>query len=460
MKDIIELLAEKILKQQCVLFGGPGLFKEDPGAGYNLYETFAMELADEMRAAGFSFDETQKTNIYYIVPRYRLSMNLGDLQRVNMTDMRSRFVEYSLPKIGRNPLCKYLAGLPFRIIMNTNPDDAIRNNIPSGPRVVFSFYDTSNNSGSHPVSFTSRPHVLSKSDFSANSTVVYNLLGSFENKNSLLLTEDELLEYNIHLNQSDTRLPAELTCQLDENKYYLFLGFQFDQWLLKIIVKALGLPKGKGITYTIPAQSPPIYEQHFYEEQFKFIFVEEANPQHFLNELQKRFDWLATQPGRTTSEPPPRKLKMVLLYNAANRDDAASARTLGFHIKPLRDRGRVWIWSEKFLEADDEIESGIVDNLMDADIILPLISAEMVGERDDQLAWLQRVYGERAAKPPEIRPVLLRDYDYSSIPFLCDFPWLPLNDQQEVLAIQRWTRDAEAYTKIGAMLEELIKTLN
>jgi len=460
--NVIKLLAGKIASGQCVLFIGPGIFKDDPASAHSIYETFAMELAKEMTTQGFSFDKTQAKNIFYIVPRYRASQNTDGLQNVNMADMRKKFVQYSQPKVAGNPLFKTLAILPFNIIVNTNPDDKIKTLIQKGRKVHFSYYDRSNNSGADKDkdSATKASLILANNHFSEDSTVIYNLFGSYENNNSLLLTEDELLDYNERVNQNETKISEVLRDKFDNNKYYLFLGFQFDQWLLKIVLKALGLPKGDGITFSVPSQSPREFEQHFYEEQFKFVFVKENNLKGFLDTLTREYVRQIISSSQPIPPPRQKKLKFVILYDPRNDKDAASYTLFSAHLKTLESTFQFWVWTEKNLNADDDIGLGILDSYMDADIIIPLITAEMFVKYERSINDIENICQQRMLHPPLIMPILLRDYDHTSIVPLQNFPWFPRTDEGSLLSVEKWPSMDEVFKMITNSLKELIKNMD
>lgn len=284
----LDMLARAIRDGECVLFMGAGMLLCDvqisPNSPYEkmtFSRAFSLSLAKSMRDKYIYFDEKQAANLAYTAQRY------GELTQ-NIPGMLGKMAQDFYVKCRPDTrLYEQLAKLPFRVVLNTNPDAELATilNEKSPESCTFRYYNVSNNIVEKEASTT--PTDPSTTDF----TLLYNLFGYFNDRPSMVLTESQLLDFtNRILNKNpalDPRVMDEFTAGENAPKYYLFLGFDFDQWYVKIVFQTvLKLVKQKDRSVSIFPKGIDYnqFVREFFEEEFKCYFIDDDLPR-FLDDL-------------------------------------------------------------------------------------------------------------------------------------------------------------------------------
>ena len=303
----VQKLAKTIRDGQCVLFLGAGTLlcsAPDPTdrQGNRRIQTtfnqaFAQWLSSLMDDKNIYYDQDKmaKANLAYITQRYsELTNNIPGMQGKLAKD----FYETCRPN---KTLYEELAKLPWRVVINTNPDaelatilneqaaDEPQNGEQKRPRCVQRYYNMTNN----VPGGESAPQPIES--LGPGQTLLYNFFGSFDDRPSMVLTESQLLDFTSRiLNKNpalDPLVMDEFTVSESNPKSYLFLGFDFDQWYVKIIFQTvLKLVKQKDRSYSIFPLGVDYYQfnRDFFEEEFKCYFIDyELLP--FVEDLVKAY---------------------------------------------------------------------------------------------------------------------------------------------------------------------------
>jgi len=162
-----------------------------------------------------------------------------------------------------------IAQLPFNLIVSITPDFILTNTFKKlNLEHNFSFYNKNQNPRDIETPTKDIP-------------LIYNLFGSLEQEESLILTHDDLFDF-IFASMGSMGLPKELRNSLNNADNFIFLGFTFEKWYLQIILRLLNPKKEK---YKFALNKEQTSEtKSFYIEQFKVNFSE-IEPVDFLNEL-------------------------------------------------------------------------------------------------------------------------------------------------------------------------------
>ena len=131
--------------------------------------------------------------------------------------------------------------------------------------------------------------------------LLFNLLGVLSDHNSLVLTHDDLFRYFSPI-LGDKKLTSDLYIDLSHTLRqatdFVFLGFQFDQWSIQMLLRLLNPDRNKGLHYAVnPAVAADT--RVFFADQFEVEFVEGISPAQFLEELCTR--WAAEEQQRQTA---------------------------------------------------------------------------------------------------------------------------------------------------------------
>jgi TIR domain/SIR2-like domain len=122
-----------------------------------------------------------------------------------------------------------LASLPFKLVINTSPGFSAEKAFRGVKSHTYSdFYDrTANAREDLPDPTTEAP-------------ILYGLYGSFTQPSSMILSENDRLDFLISIISENPPLPTKLTSAFcDPNQSFLFLGFNLGQWQLRMLTYAV-----------------------------------------------------------------------------------------------------------------------------------------------------------------------------------------------------------------------------
>lgn len=150
------------------------------------------------------------------------------------------------------------------------------------------------------------------------------------------------------------------------NKAFVFLGFDFNQWHLRLILHLIARYQRQRETYAL--QDPDTLDKltaFFYRNNFNVHF--EGKPaEGFLAEFEKEL-------RKPDAAPEPAPLLKVFLMYAPEDEEAKKA--LDKQLAPLRSTGLIDTWEESMVLPGAERETEISQRLEAADIILLLVTA-------------------------------------------------------------------------------------
>jgi hypothetical protein len=122
-----------------------------------------------------------------------------------------------------------LASLPFPLIINTSVGLSAERAFKSAKSDTYvDFYDRT--AGAHEQ----------LPDPSINAPIVYNLFGSLDHPESMILSENDRLDFLISIISENPPLPTKLISTLgDPKRSFLFLGFNLGHWQLRMLMYAV-----------------------------------------------------------------------------------------------------------------------------------------------------------------------------------------------------------------------------
>lgn len=292
-------LVRSIQRGNCILLLGPDAATDpaDP-AGLPLGQRLAQTLTERL-AAGAVPDPTDLPAV---------AQAFVDTEGQGRIALELEVEDFCRAYTGRTtPLHDHLAALPFPIYINTAPDTALANALRAGGRAPqVEFYDFRR----------ARPFALS--DPTPDQPWVYDLYGSLDQPESLVLTERDLLDYLVNVIKETPRLPPPLITRLrDPDTSLLFVCFGFRRWYLRILLHVLR-------AYA-PPRNPPLAleDSAFYahpEGPQAMVFFHRAHHIRFHHvssldfaaKLCHRYQALAARPA--VHEPPADAPMLFLSY--------------------------------------------------------------------------------------------------------------------------------------------------
>ncbi len=212
-------LIRMIQNDACILLLGPGVAfdPEDPDCtplSFKLAQIFADQLNDPPEA----MSEHHLVHIAQIFQREndRVSLEL---------EVEDFYRHY---KGQTTDLHRRLAALPISLCIDLTPAG-----------LMATAYDEARKD---PVRdyYGSGGLATSLAGFAPERPLIYELCGSLDDSASLLLTENDLLDFLVNVAKNTPALPKNLTSRFSDPKTsFLFLCFGFQHWHLRVLLHAL-----------------------------------------------------------------------------------------------------------------------------------------------------------------------------------------------------------------------------
>ena len=286
--DKLERLTKMIASDQCILFLGPGVLKIN--GSENIFNDALSEiLRNKLEKATIYFDPTQQDNLAYIVQRfYKIPKTFPGQAGHEAANLYKSYFDSG--RINDSVFDK-LSNVPWKLVINANPDDILSKMMEkqNPGSVLRRKYTISNNIDERTLT---QQVINDMNDVKENKkSFFYNLFGTFEEQHSILYTEADFLEFINSVVNKAPALHSQVTSAFDDKKHYLFLGFDFDQWYFKILVKTLKLYNKEERALSLTGGLKRFSESNldFFEQEYKFFFVEDdIDP--FLTQLVRYYE--------------------------------------------------------------------------------------------------------------------------------------------------------------------------
>jgi len=240
-----DFIIDTIKSEKCVLMIGPDVARMPSG------ETVQQALWNHLRQ--FKDDDSI---IYYNDDEFMLFKNESD-KLVTYFEIQKFY-----DKIPVHPIYEKIAQIPFDLILSVSPDTFLKQVYDKYQiGCAFETYKKYENPGK-----INRP--------SKDVPLVYNLFGTVEDDESLIFTHDDLFDYLFSILGSK-KLPVELEHEVKSARNIIFLGFKFDRWYVKLLLRLFNLHQGRFLRYA-SGQISQMREEtlEFYKYHFKVNFID------------------------------------------------------------------------------------------------------------------------------------------------------------------------------------------
>jgi hypothetical protein len=224
-------LVERIRRGDCVLVLGPRVaIGSDDAGGRPLDERLALELTKDLdgasaatASAAISAATATPVNLRRAADLYYRACQDREALELTVQDFYKREAG-STTDFHRN-----LAGLPFRLCISATPDSLMLN----------AFKEARKSPEQGHYSFK-QPTAVKLSTPVPARPLVYHLFGHHEDSRSLVLTEGDLIEFLVNIIRGAPPIPDEVRHIFnDPNASFLFLGFGFQNWYLRVLLEVL-----------------------------------------------------------------------------------------------------------------------------------------------------------------------------------------------------------------------------
>ena len=213
--DDWRLIVRRILNERCVPFLGAGA---SLGRGDAPCMPTASQLAEEL-AKECDYPGIDKSDLFRIAQYYRMVEDAYELRNSICKKLRVRNVRPAL-------VHQMLAGLPFRYVLTTNFDNLMERAFEEA--------------GKNPHTAAYELHG-DKQDLHAatlNEPLVYKLHGFLDKPETMVVTEDDVIEFLCCLMLEDPPLPP-LIKGLFQDQSMLFIGYGLKDWDVRVMLRAI-----------------------------------------------------------------------------------------------------------------------------------------------------------------------------------------------------------------------------
>lgn len=236
--------------------------------------------------------------------------------------------------------------------------------------------------------------------------LVFNVFGSFKSADPAL-SEEEMLEFTASFKE---RMNDNAKTILDalKNKSLLFLGCTHPDWLIRFFLRVLSNERMHDWlnrrSQIIVVNDLSDYRQKQYDFLKNYNTVTyEGNTAEFVHELSNR--WKQQHPS-------PVKYKTVFL--SYTQKDVEAVERLKQAIGNLTN---VTCWYDKEkLFSGDNFETKITESIRDADLFIPLISQNSLGQLDKYVydEWFQAYTFSKVRRDRYMMPIVIDDVDLNN----------------------------------------------
>lgn len=436
-----------VRKRECVLVLGPyATFQEQAdGRRIALKDLLAQQLATELATDTAPEGSTPvlakaaaapaiSKDLAYLASRYENERSRTDLS-YTVEDF------YEAQKNETHSVLDLLVRLPFRLIINTSPDHLLA--------------EAFRKTGAHYREAAYRKgeqQSLSLDTTPDSPPLIYNLLGSVADANSLVLSQKDQLDFVHSILQKETALPYELLRELDQRRLYLFIGFDFEYWYLRILLRVLKLSDDKrDVDYALgfhenAGETLRPTTQVFFSDQYRLQFLQE-DPECFLADL---LDKINNDTPLAAPETP--TLRIFCLYDTA---DEREYQQLKGHLAPLRRRLNARLEGMEDLLAGDDYEQALFEKIELADGLIILVSADLLANEPLYLRHVQRATSRHQAGGMRAIPVLLRSCTWEGEAF-AKLPTMLPRDKKPMM---KSTDRAEGFRDVATEIEIILQAL-
>ena len=392
--DLYQSIARKVKDGSCVLFLGSGavMAKDEDGKYVPISDLCARHLAKKYR---LKLEPNEENTLSYVSSVLRVR-NLST-DNVLQEDVAAYYAEMS-DKFELHPMLEKLTDLNFRIVINTAPDNFVTQLYDQIAQPYFAdFYNFYKPSSGFNFDFDKDQKV-----------VIYNLLGIYKKPESLVLTYKHQLKYikKIVSEQQNERLPDTLTNAFKDYRHHLFLGFDFDEWALRLMLDTLYKNVRDNIqAYAYPSKPELITgadTKVFFQGEFGMQFPAE-DMETFVTNLVEQYNKLGS--GTTDKDIETPKATVLVLYNEAADKDGYDQ--LIKHLRALPAR---------FISLADATGEGDVlgwlqRTLVDCQVVLPLLSADFFDSNQNPSVQIMAEIAKHnnPRKGSLVMPILLKN---------------------------------------------------
>lgn len=449
-------LKESFKSERCVLILGPGICSDiTVNNGQPLYRQLAVHLSERIKQKNTQRELLNATNLGYVAKIFENTAFVDE----RATDRKARqylgrvFQDFYRSIDGRNfGFYKELLKMKFPIVINANPDNFLRDAIVRrGGYVQSAYFNYKKPQHNVKILLESidkdaekRPEFVSPN---RQRPLIYNIFGNIDYPESLVITESDKIRFaeEIMQREATASLPTDLRVLLKKEALtFLFIGFDFERWHLRILLHILELDKQEfALALQNPADIDPL--THFLYNKHFLVDFQDFGPVDFFKKLKEKskIEHLIPESTKTGK-------RLFIMYST---QDEVLRQDMEKHLVMLRKNNKIDdIWHEGKIHAGSEIDSTISSEIDKADVILMMITANfLVSDKIYENQLLQALYRHENHQACII-PVIMKPCDWEDATFGELFTILPRDTEPISLKADR----PQALKEVADEINEII----
>lgn len=249
-EQTLKRISTPIINENCILILGPdiALSNSETTVNQEIKKEIENSLGESIIKNYFSDDEF-------------FQFNDEDDENAALDCVRDFF-----KKLEPSEIQKKIAEIPFHLIISISPDRLLNDLfIKKNYDFSYAYYSPNPRESFKDLERPSKVKPL-----------LYNIFGDMDKTESLVYTYDQLFDY-LESIFSKQDLPGTLKNILqDEKNFILFIGFRFEKWYFKLLVRLLKLHKIKSKYGSKKDKSIQVdLIRNFYTEAFNVKFIDE-----------------------------------------------------------------------------------------------------------------------------------------------------------------------------------------
>jgi hypothetical protein len=250
MQIQIPEIVDRIKEQKCVFLFGPGLAKNKAG--------------ESMRSCLVQYFKEKQLGV---------EEDLDDLytcDALTKTRALDHLQKYCCDHSEPNDSHRKLALIPCHLYISITPDLLMKQALDDcGVDHEFQYYVKDQTPGEVRKPAGAQP-------------LLYNLFGCIENQRSIIFSQWDIIQYLFSIIK-EFKLPQNLREALKKSNYFIFIGFDFDKWYLKLLLRLL-LEESKPAIATLEGKPFDEKLKSFYQRRYGLEFVD-AHIEEYVRSL-------------------------------------------------------------------------------------------------------------------------------------------------------------------------------
>ncbi len=251
----IKHITDTIEQKKCILVLGPDI-------AFNSEKSLLKELSNFLQTNGYKHQFHDDEELFSSTSNFKHG--------------GFRLFPQFFNALKTNKTYQQIAEIPFHLIISLSPDLLLKQTFDKNNfDYSFDYYQKQK-----PRKEIEKPN--------NKKPLLYNLLGTQMESTSLILCFNHLFDYLSSI-LGKFELPSKLRTELDDAWTIYFLGFKYDKWYFKLIMRLLNKDGEVQRQASFKGENHGKNIINFYKDEFHFVFEEELTGTEIIKQIHNYF---------------------------------------------------------------------------------------------------------------------------------------------------------------------------